>query len=239
MKKMSASITKLAQCLAVVAACAASPLARAQDASLPLIGPPGADPLVVEIVVTQGATLLDFAGPAEAFGVSSSQVQEYLVGEDKAPIKLQNGVVVVPDYTFDTAPAPDIVIIGSQQHKASAKAAAWLKRQHQEDHVVMSVCTGADWLAQAGLLDGLQATTHHNAFKTYRRKYPSVSFVDGKRYVQADAHLYTSGGYTAGLDLALHIIDQRLGRDAAQKVANRLEYTGTAWLTNTGWPGPK
>ena len=103
----------------------------------------------------------------------------------------------------------------------------------------MSVCTGADWLAQAGLLDGLEATTHHNAFKSYRRKYPSVDFIDGKRYVQADAHLYTSGGYTAGLDLALHILDQRLGRDAAQLAANRLEYKGTEWLTNDGWAKPK
>ena len=232
---MSLSITKLAQCLALFAA---SP-AAAQDASLPLIGPPGADPLVVEIVVTPGATLLDFAGPAEAFGVSSAQVQEYLVAADKAPIKLQNGIVVVPDYTFESAPTPDIVIIGSQQRPASAKAVAWLRRQHDEDHVVMSVCTGADWLAQAGLLDGLQATTHHNAFESYRRKYPAVGFVDGKRYVQADAHLYTAGGYTAGLDLALHILDQRLGRDAAQLVANRLEYKGSAWLTNEGWAKPK
>ena len=214
-------------------ACLAAGLPCAQAAS-PTLG--DTRKLVVEIVVTQGATLLDFAGPAEVFGVAPTRTTEYLVSADRAPIRLENGVVVVPDYTFATAPKPDIVIIGSQAEPASQQAIAWLRKIHAADHVVMSVCTGADWLAQAGLLDGLVAVTHHHAVTSFQQKYASVRFIRGKRYVQSDAHLYTAGGYTAGLDLALHIMDQQLGRPAAAKIAARLEYKGDAWITNEGWP---
>src|SRR5438105_11695500 len=189
-------------------------------------------PLVVEIVATPGATLLDFAGPAEVFGVLTGHAVEYVVSDGTTPFRLENGVAVAPDYTFDTAPKPDVVIIGSQPMKGSDKALAWLKQVHAQGGTVVSVCTGADWLGQSGLLDGLEATTHHSAIETYRSKYKGVQFVNGKRYVESDPRLYTAGGYTAGLDLGLHIVDVRFGRAIAAEIARRLEYQGTGWLTN-------
>src|SRR5205823_7602168 len=140
-----------------------------------LISPASADsyknmlathPLVVEIVATPGATLLDFAGPAEVFGVLTGHAVEYVVSDDTKPFRLENGVVVAPDYTFDQAPKPDVVIIGSQAAKGGDQAMAWLKRIHAQGGTVMSVCTGANWLAQSGLLDGLEATTHSDAIKS-------------------------------------------------------------------------
>src|SRR5436853_1152021 len=142
-------------------------------------------PLVVEIVATPGATLLDFAGAAEVFGVLTGHAVEYVVSDSTAPFHLENGVAVAPDYTFDTAPKPDVVIIGSQPMKGSDKALAWLKQVHAQGGTVVSVCTGADWLGQSGLLDGLEATTHHSAIETYRSKYKGVKFVNGKRYVES------------------------------------------------------
>jgi len=191
-----------------------------------------AHPLVVEIVATPGATLLDFAGPAEVFGVLNGHAVEYVVSDDTKPFRLENGVAVAPDYTFDTAPKPDIVIIGSQPGKGSDKAMVWLRSVHDTDATVMSVCTGADWLGQSGLLDGLRATTHHNAIETYQAKYAAVKFVRGKRYVESESGLFTAGGYTAGLDLALHIVDTRFGRAAAADIARKLEYQGKGWITN-------
>jgi transcriptional regulator GlxA family with amidase domain len=188
--------------------------------------------LVVEIVATPGATLLDFAGPAEAFGVLTGHAVEYVVSDRTKPFKLENGVAVSPDFTFDQAPKPDIVIVGSQPQKGSDKAMAWLREVHAQGGTVMSVCTGADWLGQSGLLNGLEATTHHNAIESYRTKYSAVKFVNGKRYVESEPRLYTAGGYTAGLDLALHIVDSRYGRETATEVARRLEYPGNGWITN-------
>ena len=143
---------------------------------------------------------------------------EYVVSDDTKPFRLENGVVVAPDYTFDQAPKPDVVIIGSQAAKGGDQAMAWLKRIHAQGGTVMSVCTGANWLAQSGLLDGLEATTHSDAIKSYRAKYMAVKFVSGKRYVESDPHLFTAGGYTAGLDLALHIVDIRFGRPTATEL---------------------
>ncbi len=213
---------------AFIALSAAAWTARAGAAEKPAIDLP----FVVEVVVTPGATLLDFAGPAEVFGVMPPHTVEYLVSEATVPFKLENGVAVVPDYTFDTAPEPDIVIIGSQDVAASAAAIAWLRKVHAGRHIVMSVCTGADWLGQAGLLEGLQATTNHNAADAFQGKNPSVKVVRGRRYVQSDPYLFTAGGYTAGVDLGLHIVDMRLGREAARAVARRLEYQGEGWITN-------
>jgi transcriptional regulator GlxA family with amidase domain len=190
-------------------------------------------PLVVEIVATPGATLLDFAGPAEVFGVLTGHAREYIVSDRTKPFKLENGVVVSPDYTFANAPKPDIVIIGSQQGKGSEEAMTWLRRIHDQGGTIMSVCTGADWLAQSHLLDGLKATTNHNAIQSYGAKYTAVKFVSGKRYVQSESRLFTAGGYTAGLDLALHLVDARFGRETASGLARRLEYPGTGWMTNS------
>jgi transcriptional regulator GlxA family with amidase domain len=140
--------------------------------------------------------------------------------------------VLQPDYTFAAAPKPDLVIVGSQPAKGTGKAMAWLRQVHAQGGTVMSVCTGADWLGQSGLLDGLEATTHSNAIQTYAAKYKTVKFVRGKRYVESDPRLFTAGGYTAGLDLALHIVDSRFGRATAAELARRLEYQGTGWMTN-------
>lgn len=188
--------------------------------------------LVVEVVATPGATLLDFAGPAEVFGVLTGHAVEFVVSDSTRPFRLQNGVALAPDYTFDDAPRPDVVIIGSQGVKGSDKAMAWLKQIHASGGTVMSVCTGADWLAQSGLLDGLNATTHGDAIASFRTKFEAVKFESGKRYVESGPQLYTAGGYTAGLDLALHIVDRRFGRATAREIARRLEYQGSGWLTN-------
>jgi transcriptional regulator GlxA family with amidase domain len=188
--------------------------------------------LVVEIVATKGATLLDFAGPAEVFGVLSGHAVEYVVSDDRTPFALENGVVLVPDYTFATAPKPDIVIIGSQPRKGSDAAMNWLRQTYVKGATVMSVCTGADWLGQSGLLDGLTATTHYHAIEAFQAKYSAVNFVRGRRYVDSAPRLFTAGGYTAGIDLALHIVDARFGRAEAGEIARRLEYQGTGWITN-------
>ncbi|MGD0144224.1 MAG: DJ-1/PfpI family protein [Rhizomicrobium sp.] len=191
-----------------------------------------AHPLVVEIVATPGATLLDFAGPSEVFGVIPGHAVEYVVSEGMGPFKLENGVKIAPDYTFDDAPKPDIVVIGSQAVKGSDTAMAWLRGVHARGGLVMSVCTGADWLGQSGLLAGLEATTHHHAYSSFQRNFSDVKVVRGRRYVESEANLFTAGGYTAGLDLALHLVDERYGRKAAQDVARRLEYKGDGWITN-------
>jgi transcriptional regulator GlxA family with amidase domain len=208
------------------------------------------NPVVVEFVVTDGADLIDFAGPAEVFNYvrlpghpNDSPYIEYIVSDKMDPVRLvggsfdpakQAGFVVTPDYTFDTAPPADIVMIGGQaRYSPTPKELEWLRARHDQKQIVMSVCTGAFDLAKAGLLDNKQATTHHGAFDNMQKTFPTVTIVHGKRYVQSDPNLYTAGGLSSGLDLALHIVDLRFGRAVAEKTATQLEYQGTGWITNT------
>ena len=93
----------------------------------------------------------------------------------------------------------------------------------------MSVCTGAFKLAQAGLLEGKQATTHHGSYVEFQHQFPNVILQRDRRYVASDSVIYTSGGLSAGIDLALHIVDGYVGRGIAEATAREMEYEGTGW----------
>lgn len=197
------------------------------------------NPMVVEFVVTEGTDPIDFVGPAEVFNNTGVPVTEYIVSDRLEPIKLLGGFVVMPNYTFDTAPPADFIIIGGHvigtqsRYSPTPKELDWLRARYAQKQTVMSVCTGAYDLAKADLLDNKRATTHHSVFPYFQQTFPSVKIVHGKRYVQSAPRLFTASGLSSGIDLALHIVDMRFGRKAAEETAANLEYQGTGWLTNT------
>jgi transcriptional regulator GlxA family with amidase domain len=94
----------------------------------------------------------------------------------------------------------------------------------------MSVCTGAFQLGAAGLLDGKRATTHHDAFENFKKQFPKVTLIEGQRFVQSDDVIYTAGGLTSGIDLALHVVERYYGRQAAMDTAKYMEYESTHWM---------
>jgi transcriptional regulator GlxA family with amidase domain len=118
-------------------------------------------------------------------------------------------------------------VTGAQM--GSPELTAFLKAKYKEGATLMSVCTGAFQLASTGLLDGKRATTHHDFFDSFTKKYPKVTLMHGDRYVESGERLYTAGGLTSGVDLSLHIVELRLGRKVAARVANYMEYGGTGW----------
>lgn len=107
--------------------------------------------------------------------------------------------------------------------------ADWLRRMDREGEVVMSVCTGAFQLGRAGLLDDKQTTTHHEFYDQFQKAFLKTRLVKGRRYVQSD-HVYTAGGLTSGIDLALHIVETYYGRGVAQKTAEYMEYESKSWM---------
>ncbi|HEX7814514.1 DJ-1/PfpI family protein, partial [Dyella sp.] len=127
---------------------------------------------------------------------------------------------------------PDIVIVGAQ--RGGDGMSQWLQKIHAQNKTVVSVCTGAFKLAEAGLLDGKPATTHHWYFGDMQTQHPAVKLVREVRYVQSDPTTYTAGGLTSGVDLSLHLVAERFGQDVAQQTADYMEYQGTGWKTNQG-----
>ena len=182
--------------------------------------------------------MIDFAGPWEVFQdvmVADAKNQEdhrhpfrlYTVSENTEAIEASGGMKIVPDYTFENAPAPKVVVIPAQ---AGSKALhAWLRKVVDSTDVTMSVCTGAFQLGRAGLLAGKEATTHHDFYDAFAQRNPKVTLVRGERFVEADRVVATAGGLSSGIDLALHIVQRYFGREAAARTAAYMEYNGTGW----------
>ncbi len=210
--------------------------------------PPKTGKIPVAIVLTQHANLIDFAGPWEVFGSvriegrgrskGSDEPQDdqfpfdlYIVGDAAAPVDFDAGITMVPRFTCDNAPTPAVIVVGAQQ--GSPRMKAWLQKAAADPRtkVIMSVCTGAFKLAGAGLLAGKPATTHHGFYDEFSKDFPNVTLRRGVRFVRSDARIFTAGGLTSGIDLALHIVDLYFGADAAQRTADWMEYQGTGWRT--------
>jgi transcriptional regulator GlxA family with amidase domain len=201
------------------------------DRKLPV---PAKGPIPVAVAISPGVTVIDFAGPWEVFqdvAVKSRADQEpfklFTVAERTDAIRGSGGLQLVPDYTFETAPQPKIVVVPAQ--KGSATLHEWLRRVSQKTDVTMSVCTGAFQLARAGLLAGKAATTHHDFADNLARLFPDIDVKRGVRFVEGD-QISTAGGLSSGIDLALRVVERYFGRDIAQATATYMEYQGKGWI---------
>jgi transcriptional regulator GlxA family with amidase domain len=99
----------------------------------------------------------------------------------------------------------------------------WIKARSQEAELVLSVCTGAVLLAKAGLLDGLEATTHHGAIDLLREVAPKKTVHADRRFVD-NGRVVCSAGIAAGIDMSLHVVARLLCREIAGKTARQMEY---------------
>jgi len=196
--------------------------------------PPAHGSIPVAFVVSDGAVVIDFTGPWAVFetayvpGRRENPFQLYTVAATTKPIRASGGLKLVPDYTFENAPAPKVVVIPAQDGSTPAML-DWIRNSSKNTDVTMSVCTGALVLAQTGLLSGRSATTHHGAYKIFSTEFPDIRVKRGARFTE-DGNIATAGGLSSGIDLALHVVERYFGRDVATKTAYQMEYQGQGWL---------
>lgn len=225
-------------------------LLAARLAMLPMLAhaepkPVNPRPIKVAFAISPHVNVMDVAGPWEVFadtsiknnqGKDTSPYELYTVAASTAPLHSEGanhpGLTITPDYDFAHAPTPDIVVVPAQI--GGKELQAWLRRIHACHITIMSVCTGAFQLAYAGLLNGKQATTHHWYFGDFAREFPDVKLVKRVRNVQGDPVIFTAGGLTSGIDLALHMVADRFGQEVAQQTADFMEYLGTGSKTDRG-----
>jgi transcriptional regulator GlxA family with amidase domain len=185
---------------------------------------------IVAFVITEGATVIDFAGPWEVFqdaslpGRDDSAFLQYLVGPSIAPVEATAGMQLMPRYTFANAPRADVVVVGAQ--RGAPELIPWLQAQAKAGAVMMSVCTGAFKFAQAGLFDGKSATTHHDFYDSFEKRFPKVKLVRGPRFVD-EGQVVSAGGLTSGMNLALHVVERFHGKRLADNVAAYMEFVRT------------
>lgn len=196
--------------------------------------PPVHGPIPVGFLISQGAAVIDFCGPWEVFQDVSIPNQPdqgfhlYTVAESSDPIQVAGGMNVIPNYTLKTAPQPKVVVIPAQMGDTEAML-DWIRKSAKSADVVMSVCTGAYLLADAGLLTGKAATTHHDFYRAFARRFQDVQLKRGVRFVE-EGNLATAGGLTSGIDLALHVVERYYGRGVAKRTAYYMEYQGQGWM---------
>ena len=198
--------------------------------------PPPSGAIPVAVVLSKGAVVIDFAGPWEVFenatipgrGMMDNAFELYTVAETLEPITVSGGMKIVPNYSFQNAPQPKVIIIPAQNGDTEAML-QWIRKAAQTTDVTMSVCTGAFVLAATGLLNGKAATTHHTAYAELEMQFPDVQVKRGARFVE-EGNLATAGGLTSGMDLALRVIGRYFGAEAIQRTAFQLEYQGQGWM---------
>jgi putative intracellular protease/amidase/YHS domain-containing protein len=196
--------------------------------------PPAQGSIPVAFLISEGAQVIDFAGPWEVFqdvmvpGRTDHPFRLYTVSESTAPIHTSGGMKIVPDYNFENAPAPKVIVIPAQSRPSEATL-EWIRKSTKTTDVTMSVCTGAFVLARTGLLSGKAATTYHGAFVRFANEFPEIHLKRGARFVE-DGNLATAGGLSSGIDLALRVVERYFGREVAQNTAYDLEYQGQGWM---------
>lgn len=186
----------------------------------------------VGIYLFNKVELLDFAGPYEVFSTTSELNEHktfkvFTISEDGGAIKSVNGLIVIPDYCFSNHPKIDILIIpggeGTKAEIRKKRVMEWIDKTQASAEIMATVCSGARIPAVLGLLDGLEATTHHSVIDDVKKLAPDVIIDHTKRFVD-NGKIMTSGGISAGIDLSLHIVKKLCGEETAQKTMDYMEY---------------
>jgi len=173
---------------------------------------------------------LDFVAPFEVLSyinkIEANSSQVFLIAEKLEMIQAFNGMKIFPDYSLDTCPNLDILVVPGGKGRLDAmhnpKIKKFILDQSKMAQYITSVCTGAFILAEAGLLAGKKATTYHTAFAELQA-YNTIVIETSK--VVHDGNIITAAGVTSGLELGLYILKVLFGNILAKEVADKIEYT--------------
>ena len=185
----------------------------------------------IAMLALPGVQMLDVCGPLDVFAQANTAVgRDYyafqVVASHRGPIHSSSGVRMLPDATVHALlPRVDTLLVAGTPHAADGHfnpaVLQWISDTARRCRRYGSICTGAFALAAAGLLDGRRVTTHWNAAAALRAAYPRVTVDEDALYLR-DRKLRTAAGVTAGLDLALALVEEDLGREVAAAVAAQL-----------------
>jgi transcriptional regulator GlxA family with amidase domain len=188
-------------------------------------------PLRIGLIGFDQANALDLAGPTEAFasavrdngrGKFERCYEIVIIGLTRRPFVTESGLIFQPATTIGAAPKLDTLIVpggcGLRLPEINRKVSAWIAQRAKTTRRVASVCTGIYGFAATGLLDGREVTTHWRFASDVARCFPALKMKPNALFVK-DGRFYTSAGVTAGIDLALALIEEDFGSKIALAVA--------------------
>ena len=186
----------------------------------------------IAIVLFENAEELDWAGPWEVLAAWSKQwpedgVEVYTVADAVEPITCAKGLRVLPQYTWDGAPAPDVVLwpggLGARQQLGDERVRERVRSLAAGDTLMTSVCTGSLVYADAGLLDGRPATTYWGSLDRLNEIGNDIQVDREARFVD-DGDVITAAGVSAGIDMALHLVRRLHSEERARDVRRYIQY---------------
>ena len=186
----------------------------------------------VAILLFEDVEVLDFCGPFEVFSVASRFTDPpafdlLTVAEKGGAVVTRGGLSVNPHRRLGDCPQPDVLLVpgghGTRKEMHNPALIDWIRQASEKAELVLSVCTGALLLAKAGLLNGLEATTHHGAIDLLRQVAPKTTVHADRRFVD-NGRVVCSAGIAAGIDMSLHVLARLLGKEMAVKTAHQMEY---------------
>ena len=185
----------------------------------------------IGIYIFDQAEVLDFSGPFEVFSVANRLANLgwsiWLVAEEKSLVEARGVFQVKPHYSIQNVPELDVLIVVGGVHSDELRKAEvinWIRKTAEKTQITASVCTGAFLLAEAGLLDGLEVTTHWEDIPDLQRNYPSLQVRKGIRWVE-QGKLFTAAGISAGIEMSLELVARLAGAELAERTARQMEYT--------------
>jgi transcriptional regulator GlxA family with amidase domain len=198
----------------------------------------GRIPMNVGILLFNNVELLDMAGPYEVF-TTASRIHARGQAPGPAPlfsvstlacsldsVRARAGLGLQPDHALHDHPPLDCAIVPGgvvEPELGRTELLAWIAEQAHTARILASVCTGSLLLAQAGVLDGLEATTHWEDIAALRALRPGLCVREGVRWVDQGA-IVTSAGISAGIDMSLHLVQRLHSRELAVRTARQMEF---------------
>lgn len=195
----------------------------------------------VAVFIFNEVEVLDFAGPFEVFSIAGLRTMPvapfdvFTVAQFET-IEARNHLTIKPTYTFANAPNADIILIpgggghhtdgrpfGSRREMNNPIVLNWVKEQAAKAKLVLSVCTGSLILCKAGLLEGLEATTHFKAIDALKEISTNIHVKENVRFVD-NGTIITSAGISAGIDMSLYTVGKLFGKETADETAAYMQY---------------
>lgn len=187
--------------------------------------------MVIAILALPGVQALDVTGPADVFSEAAAQIggtsyRVEVIGVSSTPITSSAGIVMLPHRTIQDTDAPidTLLVTGAPNFKPAmndGNLLNWIARSARSARRFGSVCTGTFLLGAAGLLEGCTVTTHWQHAAELASAFPAANVEPDNIFIREGA-LCTSAGVTAGMDLALALVEEDFGRALALNVARRL-----------------
>jgi transcriptional regulator GlxA family with amidase domain len=169
---------------------------------------------------------LDAVGPWEVLAFWTREYPDdgwtvSMFTRDGGPVVAAKGLRITPDHSYDTVPAMDVLLYpggyGTRAHLRDETQLDWVRARRADVALMTSVCTGSLVYAAAGLLSGRPATTHWGSLELLQQLDPTLQVRPDDRWVD-DGDVITASGVSAGIDMALHLVDRLVGTQRAREV---------------------